>query len=100
MTLGSTEPYEAEKIYSIPEPLVPKFALDQLVYYMRDNKVHSANVMSIKVVMNLHEEWASTNEQKDTWLYFGPTCILYKTVHCKLNESEVFASREELLESL
>ena len=99
-SLGSTEPYVPTEEDVIPEPLVAKYALGQIIFYMKDNKVHAAEVVSRKVVENLHDDWASNDEQKMVWQHFGVSCIVYKTVHGKYYEDEVFASREDLLEAL
>jgi len=98
--LGSTEPYEASEDDVIPEPLVPKLTLGQLAFYLMNNKVHSANIVSIKVVMNLHDDWCSNSEQQKAWQFFGESNITYRTVHGTMLENQIFASKEELLESM
>jgi len=100
MTLGSTEPYIPTEEDVIPEPLVPKFALGQLVFFMCENRIHSAKVQSRKVVENAHDGWASTEEQKGEWQPFGKSGIRYRTVGQTHIELDLFASREELLEAL
>lgn len=77
-----------------------KFELNQTIYYMRGNKVHSAPVNSRMVVENAHEDWARTDEQKKSWMPFGEAGVFYFTCHGHVNEEEAFASREELLQNL
>lgn len=77
-----------------------KFALKQTIYYLRDNRVHSAPVLSRMCVENAHQDWACTDEQKYTFTRFGKNGIFYATCHGSVNEDEAFASKEELAQSL
>ena len=73
-----------------------KFQLGQLVWYLRDNKVHSA-----KVLARLCSESEKDNSASDSpWMAFGRTRVEYSTCHGVINESQCFASKQELLESL
>jgi hypothetical protein len=74
-----------------------KFKLDQMVWYMVNNKVGSAPVTARMQVENLHEDWAKTDGQ---WRPFGLGGTYYKTVHGIYREEEVFADKLELLDSL
>lgn len=77
-----------------------KHELGSLIYYMKDNKVHSAKVLARTVVENAHNDWTSTNAQKDTFTPFGAAGRYYATCHGIFTEDEVFASRDELAKSL
>jgi len=77
-----------------------KYQLGQLVYSMRDSKVHSAPISSRMIIDNLHDEWVSNETQKKSWQPYGRTGIWYATVHDQYEEGELFATKEELLESL
>ena len=76
-----------------------KFELGQLVYYMRDNRVHRATVNSRMKVDNA-KTGALNTEQMKIFRVFGPTGEFYATVHGITPVEGVFASKEELLKSL
>lgn len=75
-----------------------KFELNQLIYYMRNNKVCSAHVMSRKCVENFKSGY--NHQQKELYERFGEAAVVYSTVHGEVKESEAFPSKETLLESL
>lgn len=77
-----------------------QFTLGDIVWYMLDNKFHSAPIQSIMTVQNAHEDWAHTPEQKKLYTGFGPAGTFILTVHAILPVSRVFASKEDLVESL
>lgn len=77
-----------------------KYELDQLIYYMRDNSPHSAPVLARMRVDNLREEWAHTQEQRKLFTPFGPAGVYYSTCHGLVCESEAFASKSRMLESM
>jgi hypothetical protein len=77
-----------------------KFELDQLIYYFRNNKIHSAPVLCRVCVENLHDDWAHTEQQKYTWQHFGPSGVRYYTCHGEIAESAAFGSKQELIDSL
>lgn len=78
-----------------------KYALDQVVFYLQDNRVHSAPVLSRKYVDN---KWADkdihTDAQQESFQRFGPGVVKYATVHGEYTESKLFANREDLAASL
>ena len=74
-----------------------KFELDQLIYYIDNNFIHSAPVLSRKYVDNLHENFDSTDEQKRMFNMFGKSRIYYKTCHGVFQENHCAASAEELM---
>ena len=73
-----------------------KFELDQTVYYIMDNRLHSAPVLSRMVVENLKPKWNGTKEQVDFFQRFGPCRVVYATVHGEHEEATLFESREAL----
>ena len=73
-----------------------KFEIGQLVWYIEDNRVHSAEVVSRQFVENLHDDWDSTPEQQETWQPFGGERTKYATVDGVYDEYQLFASRKEL----
>ena len=72
--------------------------LNQTIWYINDGRVHSANVLSIMTVENLHEDWAHTTEQKGLFTPFGRAGTYYATCHGIF--TKVFDSKEALLASL
>lgn len=77
-----------------------KYELDQVIYYLRNNKIHAAPVLSRKHVDNLMQEAACTEQQKVFFTRFGLSGTWYSTCHGAVNEADAFASKEELLASL
>lgn len=72
----------------------------QEVWYILENKIHSAPVLSIMTVENEHEDWAHTKEQKELFTRFGPAGVFIATVHTTLSAEKVFTSKEDLVASL
>ena len=68
------------------------------IYYLHENRVHSAPVLSIKLVANQKdaEEKAHTDVQKDIYLHFGTAGVWYRTVHGIYPENQIFLTREAL----
>lgn len=78
-----------------------KFALNQTIFYLRDNRVHSAPVMARHLVENSKPDgFSCTSEQDKLYKPFGEAGISYSTCHGIIEETEAFASRRELAESL
>jgi len=78
-----------------------KYSLDQTVFYMNNTAiVHSAPVLARSIVENLHDNWDSTFEQRSVFTPFGSSAVYYSTCHGVFLESEVFATREELMGSI
>lgn len=72
-----------------------KFKLHQKVYYIKDNKIHSAPILSRMYVDN-HINETYTAQQYDLFNSFGPTGIRYSTVHGEFGEHQLFPTKEEL----
>lgn len=77
-----------------------KFELDQIVYYLMDNRVCSAPVLCRMLAENLHAKWNATKEQVEMWQRFGPCCVVYATVHGEHEEHTLFESREALASAI
>jgi len=77
-----------------------KFELGQTIYYLIDNRLHSAPVETRMQVENAHDDWAHTDEQKNAWQHFGESGVFYVTCHGPIVEERCFASKAELAESL
>ena len=74
-----------------------KYKLGEVVYYMIENIQHSAPILALMIVQNAHEDWASTDAQKDIFTPFGMSRVVYATCHGMINESDCYATRSELL---
>jgi predicted DNA-binding protein with PD1-like motif len=77
-----------------------KFGLNQLIFFMRENKLHSAPVLSRHYVDNFKPEYAHTKEQKELFTRFGESRIEYSTCHGVIHENEAYASKEEMYSTL
>ena len=77
-----------------------KFLLEQTVYYMQDNRVHSAQIFARHCVENLKEDYAVTKAQAELFTPFGPAGVFYATCHGTFNERDVYGSKEELAAAL
>jgi len=75
-----------------------KYDLKQVVWYFRDNIVHSAPVLSRRYVDNVHS--ARTEAQKEIFNGLGPTGITYKTIHDVYSEGDLYPTKEDLMGSL
>lgn len=73
-----------------------KYELDQLVFYLQDNRLHSAPVLSRMKVENLHE-----GSHSDFFNQFDCNSgTFYATCHGIYKEEEVFGSKEELAQNI
>lgn len=79
-----------------------KYKLEQTVFYLRSNRIHSAPILCRKYVENLNNyEFKRTLENRyDHNLPFGSNCIRYMTCHGVFHENEVFESKEDFILSL
>jgi hypothetical protein len=77
-----------------------KYNLNQIIWYIKDNRVHSAKILARMTVENAHPDWAHTEQQKETFTPFGEERRVYSTTHGTVLEHQAFASKEELLASL
>lgn len=75
-----------------------KYELDQLIFYYKDNRPHSAKVLTRMCVENAHNDWTSTPEQKALFTPLGPSRKIYCTVHGEIEEENAFSSKENLIE--
>ncbi len=77
-----------------------KFELEQTIYYIRENRIHSAPVLARMIVENSKEQWAHTYEQKLLFTPFGDSCETYSTCHGLIPAKEAFASKQDLVDFL
>ena len=77
-----------------------KYELDQIVFYIADNKICGAPILARMYVDNLHEDFAHTKEQRELFTPFGLSGVFYATCHGIIQEDNVFASKSELLDSI
>lgn len=87
-----------EFVYMGHTPIVKEFNVGDVIYYMKDNKVHCAPILSKMKVENEHV--AHTDEQKDVFAPFGKAGVYYATVHGIINGEKSFYTKQELLDSL
>lgn len=73
-----------------------KYELDQLVYYLRNNKIHSSRVLSRSAVENLHDGRDATPEQQEVFMHFGHNSVVYVTCHGTFDEVDIYPSKESL----
>lgn len=73
-----------------------------LIYYLRENRVHSAPIITSQVVacQPNAERTACTPEQKDFYLAFGAPGITYRTCHGLVSHGEAYLSKEALAGAL
>jgi hypothetical protein len=74
--------------------------IEDLAFYMMDDKVHSAKITSKMIVENQHEDWAYTPEQIRLCMPFGEAGTFYATTHGIFEEGKIFPTKEELINSL
>jgi hypothetical protein len=70
--------------------------LGYIIHYVRNDKPHSAPVLTRMTVENLHDDWNSTKEQRATFQPAGPSRIVYFTVHGMVQEDEITKVEESL----
>ena len=76
-----------------------KYEIGQIVYYMKNNMVHSARILS-RVNSENSNINACTPTQKEFFQRFGPNCTVYSTCHGEFQEKDVFPTKEDLFKSL
>jgi len=76
-----------------------KYEIGQLVFYMKNNLVHSARVLSRANTENSDIN-AVTAAQKEAFQRFGPNSTIYSTCHGEFQEKDVFPTKEDLFKSL
>lgn len=78
-----------------------KFEIHQTVWYLDNNTVHSAPILSRKYVDNFFSSKnICTPEQKASFAKLGTEGIMYGTIHGVYPEIRLFESREALAESI
>lgn len=78
-----------------------KYELGQLIWFLKNNKVYSTKIFSRQLVENsTPAEKVYNDAQRNMHNAFGPDGVFYSTVFGTHKETEIFASKEELLASL
>jgi len=77
-----------------------KFDLGDVIYYLGDNMICSAPVLSRMRVENAHPDWNATAGQQKLFQMFGPDREVYATCHGNILAEEAFRSARELAEWL
>lgn len=77
-----------------------KFDLNQVIYYIRDSRVHSARVLARTLVENAYNDWACTSAQEKLFTPFCKSGEIYATCHGLVPVEEAFASKAELATAL
>jgi len=78
-----------------------KFKLNQTVWYLNNNVVHSASILSRKYVDNLFpKSMQCTKVQEKTFARFGNEGVFYATIHGEYSESELYESAEALSKNI
>ena len=77
-----------------------KFNLEQTIYYIRNDRIHSAPVLARIIVENAHDDWACTDAQKELFTPFGKAREAYATCHGLVPVEDSFGSRQDLVNSL
>lgn len=77
-----------------------KFDLEQTIYYIRNDRIHSAPILARIIVENAHDDWACTDVQKELFTPFGPGREAYATCHGFVPTEEAYGSRQDLVDSL
>ncbi len=77
-----------------------KFELDQVVFFIRENRVHSAPVLARMVCENLLPNYTSTEAQRELFTPFGADGEHYGTCFGIMPASSLFATKEDLAANL
>ena len=73
-----------------------KYELRQLIHYMLDNKIHSAQIQARKAVdFDSPLDWNNS-----AGIHFGDVGVTYYTCHGVIKEEDAYPSKEALIESL
>jgi hypothetical protein len=70
------------------------------IYYLREDRLHSAPILSKIIVENLHDDWASNDDQKTIFTHYGSAGTRFYTCHGEVHENEAYASPEKLFKGL
>ena len=77
-----------------------KYKLGQTVYYMKDNKVVSAPVLSKCRVRNDKENEAINDALKELYVPYGKAGNYYSTVDGRFLEENLFETKVDVLNTL
>ena len=71
-----------------------KFKIGQTIYYNISGKIYSAPVLSRMMIENVYETIDMNNEQQEIFTPFGPSIIVYSTIHGQFEENQCFESED------
>ena len=77
-----------------------KFDLKKTIYYIRNDHICSAPVLSRMIIENAHEDWVANKEQSELFTLFGPAQEANATCHGVVFADAAFGSRQELIDTL
>lgn len=74
--------------------------LGEVIWYMMENRPHSARILAIMRVDNLHEDTAHTAEQKKLFTPFGNSGVWYGTCHGIIEGGKAYTTKEEMVTAI
>lgn len=74
-----------------------KYSLDQTVWFLIENDIYSAPVLTRANIENAHEDMIANPEQEAIFAALGRAGNYYVTIHCVIKEELLFESKEKLL---
>lgn len=75
------------------------FELGEVIFYMKEGRIHSSQVLSRMVIENYHHRPSPTKEQRQLFMQFGEAGAFYATCHGIVKDSEAYHSKEALLDA-
>lgn len=78
----------------------PIFTVGETIFYLRENRIHSAPVLSRRIINVRADIKPHAEEQDCLFSHFGPEGITYFTCHGEVEQREAFESRDALADSL
>lgn len=93
----ATQDRRGTSCYALKSPAF-EHDLGQTIFYLKNNRIHSAVVVTRMLVENAHDDWVDTKDH--SWQRFGVTGERYVTCHGVVEAREAFATRDELKDSI
>jgi hypothetical protein len=78
----------------------PVYSVGELIFFLQNNRVHSAPVLSRQVITVCADRIPSSNEQEKLFRPFGPSGVKYATCHGIVRADEAFFTQNALADSL
>jgi hypothetical protein len=76
------------------------FNIEQFIYYIRNDRIHSAPVLAHVIVENAKEDWLGQIASEKLLTPFGKSREAYATCHGFVPVEDAFASKQDLINSL